>query len=154
VEIVGVIGTTKYDDVRDSTPRGQAFLNFAQHTDPTNAVIYVKTRAGASLFPLLRNAVRRIDPSVPTFAERTLVDQVNRNLATERLLATLATVFGVMATALAAVGLYGIMAFTVTGSRWGPGLRASRAWSCATSCASCWSVRSPQFRRPGFSPDT
>ena len=123
VEIVGVVGAMRYDGVRDSTRQRQAFLNYAQHTDPTNAVIYVKTRAGSALFSSLRSAVRRIDPSVPTFAERTLVEQVNRNLATERLLATLATVFGMIATALAAVGLYGIMAFTVAGRRKEIGLR-------------------------------
>jgi predicted permease len=116
VEIIGIIGATKYAAIRDTTRRRQVFLNYAQHTDPTNAVVYVKTRVGPSLFPSLRGAARRIDPSVPTFAERTLVEQLDRNLATERLLATLATVFGVMATALAAVGLYGIMAFTVTGA--------------------------------------
>jgi predicted permease len=123
VEIIGVIGETKYSGIRDTTRRRQVFLNSAQHTDPTYAVVYVKTRLGPTLFPSLRSAARRIDPSVPTFAERTLVEQLNRNLATERLLATLAAAFGVMATALAAVGLYGIMAFTVAGRRKEIGLR-------------------------------
>jgi predicted permease len=123
VEIVGIIGATTYGSIRDSTRWRQVFLNFAQHTDPTNSVLYVKTRMGPSLFPSLRGAVRRVDRNVPTFAERTLIEQLDRNLATERLLATLATVFGVMATALAAVGLYGIMAFTVTGRRKEIGLR-------------------------------
>ena len=122
IEIIGLIGRTKYRSVRD-TARRQVFLDYDQHDDPTNAVVYVRTRAGSALFPLLREAVRRVDPQVPAFAERTLKQQIDRNLATERLLATLATLFGVMATLLAAVGLYGIMAFTVTGRRKEIGLR-------------------------------
>jgi hypothetical protein len=69
-------------------------------------VVHVRTRAESALFPLLRDAVRRIDPSVPPFAERTLEEQINRNLATERLLATLATLFGVMATSNGPHGLH------------------------------------------------
>jgi predicted permease len=122
VEIIGLIGPTTYRSLRD-TARRQVFLNYDQHTDPTGAIVYVRTRAGESLFPLLRAAVRRIDPHVPTFAERTLAQQINRSLATERLLALLASLFGLMATILAAVGLYGIIAFTVTGRRKEIGLR-------------------------------
>ena len=122
VEIIGLIGRTKYRSIRD-TARRQVILHFDQHPDPTNAVVYVRTRAGASLFPALRDAVRRIDPNVPTIAERTLEEQIDRNLATERLLATLAMLFGMIAALLAAVGLYGIIAFTVTGRRKEIGLR-------------------------------
>ena len=122
VDIIGLIGRTKYRSVRD-TARRQVILSFDQHADPTSAVVYVRTRAGAGLFPLLREAVRRIDPDVPTIAERTLEQQIDRNLATERLLATLASLFGMMAALLAAVGLYGIIAFTVTGRRKEIGLR-------------------------------
>jgi ABC-type antimicrobial peptide transport system permease subunit len=45
---------------------------------------------------------------------RTLDEQVDRSLSTERLVATLSTVFGALATFLAAIGLYGVMAYTVT----------------------------------------
>jgi len=116
VEIVGVIGATTYGSIRDARRR-QVFLNFDQHPDPTHAVVYVRTVAGSALFPSLRAAVRRVDPNVPPFAERTLDEQIDRNLATERMLAMLATLFGTVATLLAAVGLYGIMAFTVTARR-------------------------------------
>src|ERR1043166_482543 len=122
IEIIGVIGRTKYRSMRD-TVRRQVFLDFDQHGDPTHACVYVRTRAGSALFPVLRDAVRRIDPRVPPFGERTLEQQIDRNLATERLLATLASLFSVMATLLAAVGLYGIMAFTATGRRKEIGLR-------------------------------
>ena len=51
---------------------------------------------------------------MPTYGIRTVDKQVEASLVTERLLATLSTVFGALATLLAAVGLYGVMAFMVT----------------------------------------
>ena len=55
-----------------------------------------------------------VDASVPMYGMRTVDQQVETSLVTERLLATLSTVFGALATLLAAVGLYGVMAFMVT----------------------------------------
>src|SRR6185369_9983067 len=67
----------------------------------------------ASLYPALRQIVREVDPNVPVFGMRTLEQQVDRSMVTERLLAMLSTVFGLLATVLAAVGLYGVMAYMV-----------------------------------------
>jgi ABC-type antimicrobial peptide transport system permease subunit len=57
--------------------------------------------------------VREVDPGVPMYDLRTLDDQVEISLFTQRLLATLSSVFGSLATLLAALGLYGVMAFMV-----------------------------------------
>jgi ABC-type antimicrobial peptide transport system permease subunit len=62
---------------------------------------------------LLRKEARAIDPSVPVDSMRTLADQMEISLLTERMLATLSTIFGSLATLLAAIGLYGVMAFMV-----------------------------------------
>jgi ABC-type antimicrobial peptide transport system permease subunit len=76
---------------------------------------YVRTEAPPlSFFATLRRTVREVDASVPTYGIRTVDHQVENSLVTERLLATLSTVFGALATLLAAVGLYGVMAFMVT----------------------------------------
>jgi predicted permease len=112
--IIGVVADTKYLDMREDHPR-QVFLDFHQHDDPTGGTAYVKTRLDSKqMFAALRAMVRGLDPNVPVFEMRTLDEQVERNLATERLVASLATVFGAMAGVLAAVGLYGLMAFNVT----------------------------------------
>jgi ABC-type antimicrobial peptide transport system permease subunit len=58
--------------------------------------------------------VREVDSTVPMYDLRTLDDQMEISLLTERLLATLSSVFGFLATLLAALGLYGVMAFMVT----------------------------------------
>ena len=65
------------------------------------------------MFNTLRTAVRAVDASVPMYDMRTLDDQMEISLLTERLLATLSSVFGCLATLLAALGLYGVMAFMV-----------------------------------------
>src|SRR5262249_26273782 len=57
--------------------------------------------------------VHDMDPNLPVFAMRTLEVQLERNLIAERITAFLASVFAVLATMLAAVGLYGVMAYSV-----------------------------------------
>jgi ABC-type antimicrobial peptide transport system permease subunit len=57
--------------------------------------------------------MRQIDPNVPLYNVRTIEHQIDRSLLNERIIATLSTAFGVLATLLAVVGLYGVMAYTV-----------------------------------------
>jgi ABC-type antimicrobial peptide transport system permease subunit len=62
---------------------------------------------------LLRERVRDLDPNIPIFDMRTTDDQIQNSLSAERMIASLSTVFGLLATILAAVGLYGLMAYNV-----------------------------------------
>jgi ABC-type antimicrobial peptide transport system permease subunit len=62
----------------------------------------------------IRQVIRGMDANLPIFDMRSLNDQVDRSLSIERLVASLSAVFGALATFLAAIGLYGVMAFTVT----------------------------------------
>ena len=76
--------------------------------------IYVHTRGRpADMFATVRQAAGQVDPSVPIYDMRTLNDQVDNSLVTERLMALLSAVFGGLATVLAAMGLYGVMAYVV-----------------------------------------
>jgi putative ABC transport system permease protein len=77
--------------------------------------MYVKTTADpAASFGAAQRAVRELDATVPVYNLRTLERQIDRSLVVERFVTTLSTAFGVLATLLAVVGLYGVMAFTVT----------------------------------------
>ena len=62
---------------------------------------------------LVREEVRRLDAGVPVFGVKTLEAQLDETLLTDRLIAMLSAAFGALATVLASVGLYGVMAFLV-----------------------------------------
>jgi ABC-type antimicrobial peptide transport system permease subunit len=65
------------------------------------------------VFQAIRATVRRLDANLPVYKLRTVEQQMDRSLLNERLIATLSTFFGLLATVLAIVGLYGVMAYTV-----------------------------------------
>ena len=67
-----------------------------------------------SLASAVRQAVASVDANLPVAEMRTERDQIDQSLGTERLFATLVTVFGTIALILAAIGLYGVMAFSVS----------------------------------------
>jgi len=113
IQIVGVVGDTKYENMRDEIPY-ELYVPSAQQGFANGGTVYVRARSDpANLFNTLRAAVRGVDAGVPMYDMRTLDNQVQISLLTERLLATLSSVFGCLATLLAALGLYGVMAFMV-----------------------------------------
>jgi predicted permease len=114
IEIVGVVGDTKYENMREEIPY-ELYIPFRQADFVGGMTAYVRTAADPAAFlPMLRQAVREVDANVPMYDLQTLRQQIDRSLLTERLLASLSTIFGLMATLLAAIGLYGVMAYTVS----------------------------------------
>jgi len=110
--IVGVVADMSYRGVRDNSE--QVFFPLFAHDD-TGATFYIKVRgAPEQAIPSIRRLVRQDDPRLPILWFRTLDDQVNRSLNTERLLAALSGSFGALALLLSLVGLYGVMSFVVT----------------------------------------
>jgi predicted permease len=113
IQIVGVVGDTKYESMRDEIPY-ELYIPSDQKDFATESTVYVRASGDPiRMFNAVRSAVREVDASVPMYDMRTLDDQMSISLLTERLLATLSSVFGCLATVLAALGLYGVMAFMV-----------------------------------------
>ncbi len=113
IEIIGVVADAKYNTVRDEIPQ-QIYVSYAMAEFPFSMAVYVRTTMPSDqMFAAIRRQVREIDPNLPLFAMRTLDDQLDRALITERLIAGLSVVFGFLATLLAVIGLYGVMAYTV-----------------------------------------
>jgi predicted permease len=113
IQIVGVVADTKYESMRDDVPY-ELYIPSEQKGFADGETVYVRTSGDpTNLFNTLRTEVRAVDASVPMYDMRTLDHQVEISLLTERLLSTLSSVFGCLATLLAALGLYGVMAFMV-----------------------------------------
>ncbi len=110
--IVGVVADISYRGLRDHSE--QVFFPLFE-SDDTGATFYIKVRgAPEQAIPSIRRLVRQADPRLPILWFRTLDDQVNRSLSTERLLAALSASFGALALLLSLIGLYGVMSFVVT----------------------------------------
>ncbi|MGC9970787.1 MAG: ABC transporter permease [Bryobacteraceae bacterium] len=113
IEIIGVVRDTRYTTMSEEPPR-QVFFPYLQNRWAAQMTAYLRTPLGsARMFPALRDTVRSIDANLPVFAMKTQEHQRDESLAVERLSASLSTAFGVLATVLAAIGLYGVMAFLV-----------------------------------------
>jgi putative ABC transport system permease protein len=106
---------------------------FVPHRGRNSVAFYVRTQnASASTYNLIRNEVKQVDASMPVYEMKTLEAQLDETLLTDRLIATLSAGFGFLATVLASIGLYGVMAFVVTRRQKELGLRlalgAERGW--------------------------
>jgi predicted permease len=113
IEIVGVVGDAKYTGVRDEIPR-QVFFAFMENDFAGGAVMYVRTtQPPDAVYSAIRQVSRQLDPSIPIYNLRTLDHQIDQSLLNDRLIATLSAAFGALATVLAVIGLYGVMAYTV-----------------------------------------
>jgi len=113
IEIVGVVRDTKYESMRDEIPI-EVYRPYRQMSFLLGMYVYVRTaRSPEQMFPLIRQTVNRLDANLPLTEMKTLEKQMEESLITERLVATLSAGFGLLATLLAAIGLYGVMAYVV-----------------------------------------
>ena len=110
---MGICADTRYSDLRGNPPP-QFFLPYVQQADAGTLVYQVRTQMQPSaLFPELRRVVQSVDRDLPIIDYRTQREQINATMQMERAFAALTTGFGVLALALACVGIYGIMAYSV-----------------------------------------
>ncbi len=113
MEIIGVVKDIRYTTIRDEIQQ-QAYVPYIARRFVGGMTVYVRTASdAAALFPILRAKVRELDPNIPLYAMRTTEQQIDNLLTTDRLIASLSAVFGFLATLLAIIGLYGVMAYTV-----------------------------------------
>jgi predicted permease len=110
IEIIGVAANTLYEGPREGVRRQVFVPNWGNNS----AAFYVRAALGSqSAYAAVRREVKQLDASMPLFELKTLGAQLDETLLTERLIALLSAGFGLLATLLATVGLYGVMAFVV-----------------------------------------
>ena len=133
IEIIGVVADSLYEGPREGVHRqvfvphwGKGGVDLLRADDQT------RQRRGRSA--LIRNEVKQLDASMPVYEMKTVEGQLDETLLTDRLIALLSAGFGLLATLLASIGLYGVMAFVVARRRKELGIRLA--------------LGSPRRRRP------
>jgi predicted permease len=112
VEIVGVVTNTKYQTIREE-PQFIYYLPVAQQ-HASGLTLYVRAVGDSDrMISSVRDIVRALDPRLPVYNIKTLEAQIDSQLSQERILASLSTFFSAAATLLAALGLYGVVAYSV-----------------------------------------
>jgi len=115
MEIVGVAKDTKYTGLRDDIPE-EAFLPYlaAGFTGQSRMTAYLRTVGDpAPVMRAAREKVRQMDARLPITAMRTMEEQITGSLSAERMIASLSSVFRLLAALLATIELYGVMAYAV-----------------------------------------
>jgi predicted permease len=114
ITIVGVIREVHHLDLRDDRFKRQVYIPSSQARSIESRTFYLRTSAPLeSLAPAIGGLVKKQDPSLAIENLRSMHDQIDISLTLERLISILCTAFGLIATILAAIGIYGVMAFHV-----------------------------------------
>lgn len=114
LEIVGVVKDGKTANLREDQRYPFVYLPYMQDDAVSSLTFYVRSqRDPEQLAGELRGVLHRLDENLPMYRVQSMESTINRSLSLERLLSTLCSAFGLLATILAGIGLYGVMAFSV-----------------------------------------
>lgn len=112
IEVVGVIKDAKYGVLTEQF-RPMAYYPVAQRPSPLNNFVVRFSGPADSVIPQIRQAVKQVNRNLPIDDVVSLTEHVARSLVQQRLIARLASFFGLLALSLACVGLYGVMSYAV-----------------------------------------
>jgi putative ABC transport system permease protein len=111
-EIVGVVARMRFHAVDEMAPLPVIYCSLGQAQRTSLTLFLRSTMASAALEHSVRDAIASIDPSLPVFDARTMMERVQESWGSQRLLTFLFSVFAGLALVLATIGLYGLLAYT------------------------------------------
>jgi len=113
IQIVGLVPNVKYSQVKDTVP-AVFYEPWRQDARVSGLYFYVKSSLPPDqVLGSLRTLIKRLDPNLPVEELKTMNQQVKENVFLDRLISTLSASFALLATLLAGVGLYGVLAYSV-----------------------------------------
>ncbi|HEX4915532.1 MAG TPA: FtsX-like permease family protein, partial [Vicinamibacterales bacterium] len=113
IEIVGLVQDAKYSDVKRAVPP-QYFLPYRQEERLGFGYFYIRTSTPPEqMVSTIPAVMRKLDADLPVSDVKTMDAQIRENVTQDRIISTLSLAFAVLATVLAAIGLYGVLAYTV-----------------------------------------
>jgi predicted permease len=114
IQIVGIVKDSKHGSVREKA-RPFLYIPYSQQKTIGRLTYYLKSQQGlGQMASTLRREVQQLDPNLPVFDLKTLDQQIDESLFADKFLTSLSLSFALLAAVLAVIGLYGVMAYTVT----------------------------------------